>query len=74
MGELTDQKAREKLGLEIKKVRGQKNLSQLQLAEKSAITVTYYAQIERGEVNPSFDVLLNISRALKTKLSALIPF
>ena len=31
------------------------------------------AQIERGEVNPSYTLLSSIAKALKTKLSDLIP-
>ena len=49
--------AREKLGL-----------TQLQVAEKTGMDVTYYARIERGEINTSYDKLEKIAKALKIKL------
>lgn len=74
MGELANQNARIKFGQALKIVRLKKNLSQLQVAELSDITVTYYAQIERGEVNPSLDILHRIAKTLRVKLSAILPF
>ncbi|MEK7616652.1 MAG: helix-turn-helix transcriptional regulator [Patescibacteria group bacterium] len=34
----------------------------------------YYARIERGEENPSFEVLKGLSVALKVKSSEILPF
>ncbi len=49
--------AREKLGL-----------TQAQVAEKADMDVTYYARIERGEINTKGDKLLKLSEVLKVKI------
>jgi len=61
------------LGKSIKKVRSQRNLTQSEVAEKADTSANYYAQIERGEVNPSYTMLRSIAKALKVKLNDLIP-
>ncbi len=61
------------LGKSIKKVRSQRNLTQSEVAEKANTSANYYAQIERGEVNPSYTMLRSIAKALKVKLNDLIP-
>lgn len=38
---------------QIKKAREKKGLTQDEVAKKSGMTTTYFAMIERGEVNPS---------------------
>lgn len=60
-------KTRKELGEKIRKAREKANLTQLEVAEATHINVSYYAQIERGEVNPSFDKLHSISKLLKIK-------
>ncbi len=59
----------EGLGKTIKKARQKETLTQAQVARKAGIHVNYYAQIERGEVNPSYEILESIAKALKTKFS-----
>lgn len=59
----------EELGKTIKKARGKEKLTQAEVAQKAGIHVNYYAQIERGEVNPSYEILEAIAKALKTKFS-----
>ncbi len=49
--------AREKLGL-----------TQAEVAEKTGMDVTYYARIERGEINTSYDKLKKIFDVLKIKM------
>ncbi|MDE2588787.1 MAG: helix-turn-helix transcriptional regulator, partial [Patescibacteria group bacterium] len=44
-------------------------LTQSEVAEKAEITTTYYAMMERGEVNPSFDILHKMVKILKVKPS-----
>lgn len=59
----------EGLGKTIKKARQKEKLTQAEVAQKAGIHVNYYAQIERGEVNPSYEILESIAKALKTKFS-----
>jgi transcriptional regulator with XRE-family HTH domain len=73
MGELQDEKARKALGRKLKLARKNKKLTQEKVADKADISVNYYARIERGEENPSFDVLHSVSRALGVKLSDVLP-
>ena len=61
------------LGNKIKATRLERSLTQAAVADKSDTSPNYYAQIERGEVNPSYTLLRSIAKALKVKLSDLIP-
>ncbi len=62
------------LGKNLKKARQKAELTQAEVASKSDIHVNYYARIERGEVNPTVDILEAIARALKTKSSEILSF
>ncbi len=62
-----------KLGKKIKEARKQRGLTQSDVAEKADTSANYFAQIERGEVNPSYTLLQAIAKALKIKLTDLIP-
>ena len=61
------------LGNKIKATRLERSLTQAAVADKADTSPNYYAQIERGEVNPSYTLLRSIAKALKVKLSNLIP-
>lgn len=56
------------LGLQLKETREQKKLTQAEVAEKAGITVTYYAMIERGEVNPSLAKIKKLLKVLGLEL------
>lgn len=58
---------RKELGEKIRKAREKAGLTQQQVADQAGINVSYYAEIERGEVNPSIDKLHDIARVLKLK-------
>jgi transcriptional regulator with XRE-family HTH domain len=60
-------KVRKELGDKLKKAREQAKLTQLEVATTAGVNVNYYAQIERGEVNPSFEKLESIRKALGIK-------
>lgn len=62
-----------KLGKKIKEARKARGLTQSEVAEKADTSPNYFAQIERGEVNPSYTLLRSIAKAIKIKLSDLIP-
>lgn len=61
------EQARKELGEKMKKARERLKLTQADVAKSAGITTTYYAMIERGEVNPSYDKLQGIMKALKLK-------
>lgn len=56
-------------GKQIKEAREKHNLTQTEVAEKADMTVNYYAMIERGEVNPSYEKIKSIARVLKVKVT-----
>jgi transcriptional regulator with XRE-family HTH domain len=56
----------------IRRIRKQKNLSQEELAFKAGINRAYVGYIERGERNPSLDILNKLARALKVRLSEVV--
>ncbi len=59
--------ARKKLGKQLRDARESSGLTQLEVAEKAGVHVNFYARVERGEENPSFDKLRCILKALKIK-------
>ncbi len=61
------------LGKNIKKARIKAGLKQEGVAEKVGIHVSYYSRIERGVVNPSYEVLDNIRKVLKMSPADIFP-
>lgn len=68
------QKSLLQLSRKLREVRLERKMSQEDVANKSGISTTYYAGIERGEENPTMAVLENICKALKIKSSEILPF
>lgn len=58
---------RKDLGEKLRKVRETAKLRQSDVADAAGMHVNYYARIERGEENPSFEKLQSIMRVLKIK-------
>jgi transcriptional regulator with XRE-family HTH domain len=63
-----------KFGQNLRLARKKADLTQQQVAEKAKLHTNYYARIERGEENPSYEVLEKIVKALKIKSSEVFPF
>jgi XRE family transcriptional regulator, aerobic/anaerobic benzoate catabolism transcriptional regulator len=61
------------IGAELRKHRAKRGLTRRQLAESSATSERYLAQIESGTGNPSVSVLRAIGRALELPTAALLP-
>ena len=61
-------------GKKLRNAREEKKLTQADVAKMAGINTNYYACIERGEVNPSFEKLQEIVKALKIKSSDILPF
>ncbi len=66
--------SQDQIGKNIKKARIKAKLTQADVAEKADIHVNYYARIERGEVNPSIEIVEAIAKALKVRSSEILPF
>jgi transcriptional regulator with XRE-family HTH domain len=60
------------IGENIRLMRKSKGLSQEQLALRAEINASYMGQVERGEKNPTIDVLGKIAAALQTPLEQLV--
>lgn len=61
------EKMRKALGEKLRTTREVARLTQKEVADAADIHVNYYARIERGEENPTYDKLQNIKKALKIK-------
>ncbi len=70
----TISKDKKVMGQKLKEIRKKKNMTQADVAIKANITINYYARIERGEENPSFEVIKGLTVALKVKSSEILSF
>ncbi|MBA4348680.1 MAG: transcriptional regulator [Thermodesulfovibrio sp.] len=61
------------LGKRIRTLRKLKGLTQEELGEKSGISYKFIGEIERGEVNPSLNSLIQIAKGLGMHISELFP-
>ncbi|MDQ8738533.1 helix-turn-helix transcriptional regulator [Paenibacillus sp. LHD-38] len=60
------------VGENIRQLRKKRGLSQEQLALRADINASYMGQVERGEKNPTIDVLSKIAHALQTPLEKIV--
>lgn len=60
------------LPVNIQRKRRESGLTQMKLAEKANIGLTYVAQIEQGKKLPTLKTLENIARALGTSMDILV--
>ena len=60
-------KARKELGVKFRTAREAVKLTQQQVADAADVHVNFYARVERGEENPSFEKLQSIMKVLKIK-------
>lgn len=59
------------LGAAIRRVRDERDLKQLTVAEDAGITVAHLSKIETGKVNPTWSTVTAIARALGVTLAEL---
>ena len=62
------------LGKRISEIRKRQRLSQERLAERAGISAQYVSNIERGKENPTLDLLLRLTEALKVSLGQMCDF
>ena len=60
------------LGEKVRKERKLAGLTREQLAERCHVSTKHIANIEKGSMNPSYEILLAIARVLPVSLDALI--
>jgi DNA-binding XRE family transcriptional regulator len=61
-----------RLGRAVRELRARRGLSQEELGFRSGLHRNYVGAIERGEINPTFRVLLKVTEGLDVPLSELI--
>ena len=61
-----------RVGLQIKRLRQSRNLSQAQLAEAADISTSHLSQIEVGKRNFGIDILIRLSEALKVSADLIL--
>jgi len=65
---------REKFGQRVRRLRGERDLTQEQLAERAGISVDFLSLIERGKNAPSFENLDELADALEVTVAELFRF
>ena len=60
-------KVRKELGEKLRKAREAAKLTQLEVATAAGVHVNFYARMERGEENPSFEKLQSVMKVLGIK-------
>lgn len=61
-----------RLGQTLRSARNEAKLTQEQLSDLSHVSIKHIACIEKGEKNPSFEILLALSKVLTLSLDGLI--
>lgn len=61
------ERARIELGKKLRQARESLHLTQLEVATSANVHVNFYARVERGEENPSFEKLQSMMKVLKIK-------
>lgn len=64
----------ERFGARVKKLREEKKLSQLALAQKAKLDLTTINELENGNRDPMLKTIWRIANALEVKLSQLFDF
>ncbi len=67
-------KLAQRFGSRVRKLREQKKMSQLDLAQKAGLDLTTINEIENGSRDPMLKTIWRIARALEVKLSDLFNF
>lgn len=62
------------LGRRIRALRTAKGMTQQELGHRSDVDYKFIGEIERGNMNPSFKVLVKISRVLEIELPEILRF
>ena len=58
----------------LRQLRLQKGLTQVELAKKAGINDNYYARLERAELSPTLEKFEKVVKTLQVKSSKILPF
>jgi transcriptional regulator with XRE-family HTH domain len=58
----------------LRQLRLQKGLTQVELAKKAGINDNYYARLERAELSPTLEKFEKVVKTLQVKSSKVLPF
>ncbi len=72
MKKLDQKKFNNQLGTVVRKLREERDLSRITLAEISSVNEKYIGKIERGESSPSCFILKKLALGLKIELTEII--
>ena len=61
------------LGQKITKARIDRRLKQKDLAAMTGLSQKYVSMVERGHVNPRFDLVVRLAKVLQVSLDSLVP-
>lgn len=61
-----------RVGMKLKQFRAKQGLTQVDVAKKVRVTQAYIALLEKGQQNPTLDVLERLAKALKTTVAELV--
>jgi transcriptional regulator with XRE-family HTH domain len=64
----------QRIGVQLKKHRTQRGMTQAALAQAAGTNINYYAKLERGIAVPSLAMLEKLVAALKVHSSDVLPF
>lgn len=62
------------VGQRLREARLKRRLTQVEVAKEAGLNDSYYARVERGQVNLSIGTLESILKVLKVKSSKILPF
>lgn len=65
---------KKEIGNNIRKIRKQKKLKQVEVATDAGMNPNYFGKIERGLVNPSLEKVYRIITSLEVSSSDILPF
>ena len=74
IGIMTDTEYIKRLGLNIKRIRQEKGITQVELGYMCNFEKSNMQRIEAGKTNPTIKTLLKIAKSLKVSLTELINF
>ena len=72
--QLFDKAGLKAFALQLKKVRGEQELSQKQLAFEAGLSLSQIARIETAVINPTLSTIFSLTRALNVPLKSLFDF
>ncbi len=68
------QNLKREIGQNIRNIRERKGLRQVDVAKEAGISSAHFIRIEEGNANPTVEKIYKIVKALKIKVSQILPF